>query len=125
MAKFIPWSSQPFSEWARTYAPRKFLELDGHPTHYVEEGEGEPVILIHGYAADSYSWSKNIGALAKHFKVYALDLWGFGYSTRKPLDYGYFLYAEQLRLFMDALKIEKASLIGQSVGGGICIFFCV
>jgi len=103
----------------------KFIKLDGYSTHYIEKGEGEPVILIHGFLYDSYMWNKNIDVLADRFKVYAVDLWGFGYSTRDPLDYGYPLYANQLLKFMDALNIQKASLIGQSMGGGTSIFFSV
>lgn len=124
-AEFVPWSSQPLEAWANKYATGKFINLNGHPTHYIEKGEGDPVILLHGYAADSYSWNNNIDALAKSFKVYALDLWGFGYSTRDPLGYGYSLYTNQLLNFMDALNIEKASLVGQSMGGGTAINFCV
>ena len=125
MAEFIPWSSQPLEEWAKKYAAGDIIELNGHSTHYVEKGEGEPLILIHGFFYDSYMWNKNIDALAEGFKVYALDLWGFGYSTRDPLDYGYPLYADQLLKFMDTLNIERASLIGQSMGGGTCILFSV
>jgi len=125
MAEFIPWNSQPLDEWAKKYAKGKFIKLDGYSTHYIEKGEGEPVILIHGFLYDSYMWNKNIDALADKFKVYAIDLWGFGYSTRDPMDYGYQLYANQLLKFMDALDIQKASLIGQSMGGGTSIFFSV
>ncbi|MBA7647719.1 2-hydroxy-6-oxo-6-phenylhexa-2,4-dienoate hydrolase [subsurface metagenome] len=124
-APIIPWNSQPLEEWAKKYAPGKFINLDGHSAHYIEKGEGDPIILLHGFGADSYSWNNNIDTLAKSFKVYALDLWGFGYSTREPLNYGYPLYASQLLSFMDALKIKKASLVGQSMGGGTCILFCV
>lgn len=125
MARFVPWNSQPLDEWADKYAAGKFIDLGGNSTHYVEKGEGEPVILVHGFFYDSYMWNKNIDALAKRFKVYALDLWGFGYSTRSPVDYGYPLYADQLLRFMDALNIQKASLVGQSMGGGTCILFAV
>jgi pimeloyl-ACP methyl ester carboxylesterase len=125
MAEFIPWNSQPLDEWAKKYATGKFITFDGHSTHYIEKGEGEPVILIHGFLYDSYLWNKNIDPLADTFKVYAIDLWGFGYSTREPLDYGYPLYADQLLKFMDTLDIQKASLIGQSMGGGTSIFFTV
>jgi len=125
MAEFIPWNSQPMDEWAKKYAKGKFIKLDGYSTHYIEKGEGEPVILIHGFLYDSYMWNKNIDALADRFKVYAVDLWGFGYSTRDPMDYGYPLYANQLLKFMDTLDIQKASLIGQSMGGGTSIFFSV
>jgi pimeloyl-ACP methyl ester carboxylesterase len=123
MTKFIPWNSQPLNEWSRKYAPGKFVDLDGYATHYIEMGSGEPVILLHGYFYDSLQWSKNLGALAARFKVYALDLWGFGYSTREPMDYGYPLYVRQLLKFMDVLGIEKASLVGQSMGGGTAILF--
>ncbi len=125
MAEFIPWNSQPLDEWAKKYSAGKFIKLDGYLTHYIEKGEGEPVILIHGFFYDSYMWNKNMDALAERFKVYALDLWGWGYSTREPMDYGYPLYADQLLKFMDALNIQKASLVGQSMGGGTCILFAL
>jgi len=123
MAKFILWNSQPIEEWTRKYAPGKLVDLDGHQTHYLESGEGESVILLHGFGSDSYSWHNNINALAAEFKAYAIDLWGCGYSTRELLDFGYPLYVNQLRCFMDALRIEKACLIGQSMGGGTAIKF--
>jgi len=125
MHGFIPWNSQPLGDWTTKYATGKVIELDGLPTHYIEKGSGEPVILIHGFFFDSYMWNKNIDILAKRFKVYAIDLWGFGYSTREPLDYGYPLYTQQLLKFMDTLDISRASLIGQSMGGGTIINFTV
>lgn len=125
MAGFVPWSSQPIDEWRKKYASGRFVELDGHTTHYIEKGGGEAVILLHGFFYDSYLWNKNMDALAARFKVYALDFWGFGYSSREPMDYGYPLYADQLLKFMDAMSIRKASLVGQSFGGGTSVFFCV
>ena len=112
-------------DWASKYAPGKFIELDGKSTHYIEKGSGEPVILLHGFFFDTYMWNKSIDVLAERFKVYAMDLWGFGYSTREPLNYGYPLYTQQLLKFMDALDIQRASLIGQSMGGGTIINFTV
>lgn len=123
MTTSVPWNSQPLESWAEKHAPGQFVELDGHTTHYVEMGSGEPIILLHGFYFDSYMWQKNIDALAEHFHVYAMDLWGFGYSTREPMDYGYPLYARQLRLFMDEMDIPRASLVGQSMGGGTIIQF--
>ena len=125
MSEFIRWNSQPLDFWASKYAQGKFVDLDGRRTHYIEKGEGEPVLLLHGFFYDSYLWAANIDVLAEHFKVYALDLWGCGYSTREPLDYGYQLYADQVLLFMDSLGIQSASLVGQSMGGGTAILFCV
>ena len=112
MAKFVPWNSQPLEEWSKKYAIGKFIDLDGHRTHYIEKGQGKPIILLHGYFYDLLQWRKNIDALAEVFKVYAFDLWGFGYSTREPMDYSYQLYADQLLKFMDTLNIRKASRWG-------------
>jgi len=120
---FVPWNSQPLNEWASKHAPGRFVHLAGHPTHFIERGAGPPLILIHGFFYDTYMWHNNIDALAAHFKVYAFDLWGFGYSTREPMHYGYSLYSDQLLEFMDALGIQKASLIGQSMGGGTIVKF--
>jgi pimeloyl-ACP methyl ester carboxylesterase len=125
MSEFIRWNSQPLDVWASKYAQGKFIDLDGRRTHYIEKGEGEPVILLHGFFYDSYLWAANIDALAENFKVYALDLWGFGYSTREPLDYDYQLYVDQVLLFMDSLGIQSASLVGQSMGGGTAMMCCV
>lgn len=125
MTDYIPWDSQSLDVWAKKYAEGKLIDLEGRRTHFIEAGSGEPVILVHGFAFDTFTWHNNFEALAANFRVLALDLWGFGYSTREPLDYGYPLYAEQLLMFMDALDIEKASLIGHSMGGGTAIYFSV
>lgn len=119
----VAWNSQPLDAWARKYAPGRFIDLEGHSTHFIEKGAGSPVILIHGFFYDTFMWHNNIDALARLSRVYAVDLWGFGYSTREPMDYGYPLYARQLLGFMDALGIQKASLIGQSMGGGTILHF--
>jgi pimeloyl-ACP methyl ester carboxylesterase len=125
MSQFVRWNSQPLDLWAGKYAQGAFVDLNGRKTHYIEKGEGEALILLHGFFYDTYMWAENIDVLAKHFKVYAIDLWGCGYSAREPLDFGYPQYAEQVRLFMDAMGIERASFAGQSMGAGTAIKFCV
>ncbi len=125
MSESVRWNSQSLDLWAGKYAQGKFVDLGGRKTHYIEKGEGEPLILLHGFFYDTFLWAENIDALARHFKVYALDLWGCGYSARDPLDFGYPQYAEQVRLFMDAMGIERASFAGQSMGAGTAIKFCV
>ncbi|MFT4929167.1 MAG: pimeloyl-ACP methyl ester carboxylesterase [Phenylobacterium sp.] len=124
MSAFIPWSSQPLDAWASKHAKGQFIDINGHKTHYIEKGAGEPLILLHGFFYDSYLWNANIDALAEKFKVYVVDLWGCGYSTRASLDYGYALYVEQIIGFMDRLGIENASFLGQSMGGGTAMKLC-
>lgn len=68
-------------------------------------------------------WKQNIAALAEKFKVYAIDLWGFGYSERlKENEYSFERYGKQIVGFMDGLNIKKATLGGQSMGGGISVY---
>ena len=125
MSEFIPWDSQALEVWAGRYAEGNFVDLAGRRTHFVERGQGEAVVLFSGLKVHVNTWLKNLNQLATRFKVFAPDLWGQGYSTRQPLDYGYDLFEEQIRLFMEALDVQKASLVGHSMGGGTSIVFSV
>ena len=122
---FIGWDSQPLDDWAQVHPPGYMVKLDGRKTHFVKKGQGPPVILIHGFNLDHNTWSENMDVLARYFTVYAVDLWGSGYSTREPLDYGFPLFVEQIRLLMDHLDLGRAHLVGHSMGGGISIAFSV
>jgi pimeloyl-ACP methyl ester carboxylesterase len=108
MTEFVAWNSQPLDDWAERYAKGKFVDLAGRRTHFVERGQGKPIILVHGFNLDLHTWTKNLDQLAARFKVYAPDLWGQGYSTRQP-----------------PLDIEKVSLVGHSMGGGTAIVFAL
>ena len=99
------------------------VKLDGRKTHFVKKGEGSPVILIHGFNLDHNTWIENMDVLARYFTVYAVDLWGSGFSTREPLDYGFELFVEQIKQVMDHLKLARAHLVGHSMGGGTAIAF--
>ena len=91
--------------------------------HYVDEGKGTPVILVHGLGADiGLNWIRPgiLPALAKHYRVIALDLRGHGRSDKPhdPAQYGIALVDDIIAL-MDHLQIPKAHLIGYSMGGFI------
>lgn len=90
--------------------------------HYKTLGSGKPVIMIHGFAANTYTWRHLVPALAKKHKVYMLDLKGFGESP-KPDDGAYSIY-DQARLVIDMIKQQKLrdiSLVGHSYGGGVAL----
>ena len=122
---FVGWDSQPLDDWAQVHPPGYMVDLAGLRTHFVKTGEGPAVILIHGFNLDHNTWSENIDVLARYFTVFAVDLWGAGYSTREPLEYGFPLFVEQIRLFMDHLELESAHLVGHSMGGGTSIAYTV
>lgn len=101
-------------------APGRTLDIDGVGIHYHDEGEGEPVVLLHGMGASMFGFRHNIPALAEKYRVLALDLPGFGYSDR-PLDFDYSLTAQAkvVREFMAARGVERAAVLGHSMGGAI------
>lgn len=99
----------------------KFTDVKGLKVYYKEKGtKGKVLLFIHGFSASTYSWRLNMEPLAKNYKVYALDLKGFGY-TAKPAESDYTLDAQAKLVtdFMDTLKIKSAVLIGNSMGGAI------
>ncbi len=103
----------------------KFVEAFGLQTNYLEEGEGYPLILLHGSGpgVSAYTnWRKVIPVLSQHFRVIAPDLAGFGYTERKA-DFSYDIkhWGKHFLAFMDALEIEKAHVIGNSFGGSLLL----
>jgi pimeloyl-ACP methyl ester carboxylesterase len=99
------------------------IDAGGILTHYHEAGTGEPVLLLHGSGPGVSAWANwqhNIPALAQRYRVIAPDLVGFGY-TQRPADVYYSLgtWADHVWAFLDALGIEKTSLVGNSLGGRI------
>ena len=83
--------------------------------HYYEQGEGEPLILVHGIGQSLYSWRNSIDYFAQNgFRVLALDLPGYGYSSHPNIYYTVEEVANIIKAFMDALGIKKASIAGIS-----------
>jgi pimeloyl-ACP methyl ester carboxylesterase len=86
---------------------------------YAVKGEGDPLLLIHGFGAGMWVWEKQVDVLSQFYRVYALDLIGHGYSDRPKIDYRPETYLRSVSDFMEAVGIERATLIGNSMGGGI------
>jgi len=105
-------------EWNPSLTPQT-VQIKGHTIFYIVKGEGKPLLLIHGYGAGMWVWEKQIDFLSQSYRVYALDLIGHGYSDRPKIPYTPEAYIHFLRDFMDGIGIEKAILIGNSMGGGI------
>ncbi|XP_057829492.2 pheophytinase, chloroplastic isoform X2 [Cryptomeria japonica] len=88
-----------------------------HQIHYVVQGEGPPIVLIHGFGASVFHWRYNIPQLAKKFKVYAVDLLGFGWSEKAIIDYNALVWSNQVADFLKEIVKEPAILVGNSLGG--------
>jgi 2-hydroxy-6-oxonona-2,4-dienedioate hydrolase len=102
-----------------------FAEMSHGKTRYWEAGTGYPTILIHGagWTSGCETWTRNIGPLSEKLHVYALDClnWGLGDVFNQEMSFAYLV--DHVREFMDVLGIEKANVIGHSMGGWIVTLF--
>src|SRR5205823_7413351 len=101
----------------------KVASVYGAKVHYVDAGTGSPVILLHGLADDIGVWESAIAPLAAKYRVVALDQIGFGRSDKPLLNYRVSTFVDFLDGFLNELKIERASLVGNSFGGWIAAAF--
>src|SRR6266550_4469326 len=101
----------------------KFATVYGAKIHFVEAGTGDPLILIHGLADDVAVWDSVISPLAARFRVIALDQIGFGRSDKPLLSYRVSTFVDFLDGFLNELKIKRASLVGNSLGGWVAAAF--
>ena len=105
----------------------KWLDYQGARIHYLDAGQGPPVLLIHGFADSSYTWRKNIIPLTQAgFRVLAIDLPGMGRSgvpsgfEYSPAEMGRFLTT-----FLDRLELARVSAAGNSLGGSLTLYLAV
>src|SRR5436190_23650711 len=110
----------------QTTAPvDKVASVYGAKVHYVDAGTGSPVILLHGLADDIGVWESAIAPLAAKYRVVALDQIGFGRSDKPLLNYRVSTFVDFLDGFLNELKIERASLVGNSLGGWVAASFAL
>jgi 2-hydroxy-6-oxo-octa-2,4-dienoate hydrolase len=105
-----------------------YVDVGGIKTNYLEAGAGPPVLLVHGSGpgVTAYAnWRLTIPGLTPHFRVLAPDMAGFGFSDKPGGVASMAAWVDQLIGFLDALGIERASVVGNSFGGGIGIRLAV
>jgi pimeloyl-ACP methyl ester carboxylesterase len=101
----------------------KYATVGGHRIHYVEAGSGPVVVLLHGLGADIRVWRQTMPALAPDFRVIAIDHLGHGQSDKPEIEYRVGTLVESLTGFLDEMKIPKATVIGNSLGGWVAAMF--
>jgi pimeloyl-ACP methyl ester carboxylesterase len=103
-----------------------FVKVNGINTHYLEEGEGEPVVLLHGSGpgvSAEANWDSTIRALATRYRVFAPDMVGFGQTDRASgLDYRLSTWVEHVAGFLSAVGVQRANIVGNSLGGIVALF---
>jgi 2-hydroxy-6-oxonona-2,4-dienedioate hydrolase len=113
---------------AQAPAPEsKQVEIFGQKIHYLEAGSASnpTVILLHGLGGDATNWAMTIPALSGKYHVYVLDQIGFGKSDKPITNYRVSMLVEFLDVFCKKLGIQKASLVGNSLGGWTAASFAL
>lgn len=110
-----------------TQRPRdQYINVGQVNTRFRASGdEGTTVLLIHGIGDSVETWMLNINSLAEHHRVYALDLVGFGRSDKPAVPYSLAYGAQFVNDFMEAQRIDQATLIGNSMGGAVSLQFAI
>ncbi len=97
------------------------IRVDGLDTFYQTQGEGDAVVLLHGWGTSSQSLDPVAAWLLPAFRVVSVDLPGFGWSQAPPAAWGTAEYAAHVRQLLTVLGIERAALLGHSFGGRVAL----
>lgn len=100
------------------------IRIHGHEVGYRTAGSGPAVLLVHGMAGSSRTWEPLMARLCDRYTLIAPDLLGHGESAKPEGDYSLGAFASGLRDLMQALGVERATIVGQSLGGGVAMQLC-
>jgi pimeloyl-ACP methyl ester carboxylesterase len=104
----------------------KTILVFGQTIHYWDIGSGPVLVLVHGLGSSKDGdWGRVVAPLAKKYRVIAMDQVGFGRSDKPLIDYKIQTYVDFLNEFLHVLKVEKASFMGESLGGWISALYAV
>ena len=98
---------------------QRWVEVSGRPMNVIELGEGPPLVFVHGLAGSWQNWLEQLPEFAADHRVIAVDLPGFGHSPMPREQISINGYARLLEELCDALEIEAAAWVGNSLGGFI------
>ena len=101
----------------------RYVTIHGHRRAYVLTGSGPALLLLHGLGCDHTTWEPVLDALAKRYTVIAPDLLGHGSSDKPRADYSVGGYANGMRDLLSVLGIDKVTVVGHSLGGGVAMQF--
>ncbi len=101
--------------------PIKYVNVDGVNLRYIKVGQGPPLVLLHTLRTQLDMFQKVIPALTQHFTVYSLDYPGHGFSDIPSAEYTPELFIKSVAGFLDQVNVEKATMVGESIGGSIAL----
>ena len=101
----------------------RIMTIHGHDLSYVDSGAGPAMLFIHGILGSQGQWTQLIASLQNDHRVIVPDLFGHGESDKPVGDYSLGAHAATLRDLLDRLGVERVTLVGHSLGGGIAMVF--
>jgi len=104
---------------------QQYVTLNGVKIRYVVEGNGPPVLLLHGFGQFLECWLLNIEPLSEKYRVYAVDFPGHGLSDKPKIDYSLPAAVRFVTDFMESMEIERPSLVGHSIGGLVSLILAI
>ena len=96
-----------------------YVEVNGHRIHYVEQGEGAPILFLHGNPTSAYLWRNVIPYAARHGRAIAMDLIGMGKSDKPDIPYGFFDHVPFVDGFIETLGLKDIILVIHDWGSGL------
>ena len=108
--------------WREFQALQRVAEIGDRFLSYIDQGEGDPIVLLHGIPTWGYLWHELIPRLSKSHRVLAPDLPGFGFSDKSDrFDRSIARQAEWIDQWLEQLGIERAAIIAHDIGGGVAL----
>jgi pimeloyl-ACP methyl ester carboxylesterase len=107
----------------QTMLPEKTIPIFGQTIHYWDVGSGPVLVLLHGLGSSKEDWLAVVGPLSKNHRLLIPDQIGFGQSDKPLVSYSVQTFVDFLDEFLRQMKIEKASLVGESLGGWVSALY--
>ena len=123
MKNVIRFPTQLRAARLETLDDRQYRTIHGYRRAFIKAGSGPAILLIHGIGDSADSWLDIIPALARDYTVIAPDLLGHGQSDKPRADYSIAAYANAMRDLLAVLDVERVTVVGHSLGGGVAMQF--
>lgn len=101
------------------------VRINNISQYYEADGTGRPLVLIHGHTLNLRMWDSQVPSLVRDHRVIRYDVRGHGRSESPPTGYAYPLYAEDLAALLTYVELERAAIVGMSMGGAIALEFAL
>ncbi|MCU1307873.1 MAG: alpha/beta hydrolase fold protein [Acidobacteriaceae bacterium] len=118
-------ASSVLADGSQTAAQTRSVRAGEQEIFYYDNGQGPVLLLVHGMFGDFADWEPVLEPLSKNYRVIAIDLPGFGASSKPNVDYTAEFFVGAIHSFLDELNIAKATLVGNSFGGIVCMLFAI